>query len=841
MSHPPLIWVALSLPWLSLSWAAPPEALPEALPKALPEAMSAAAPTASASTPATAPAMTLVEARAELPLSLWQQIQAELERAPTPPSPPRSICFTRRHLDGRFAQGVLEATLTVDLEVLTSGRVEAPIIDADASILSARLDGQPVSLRAEGGLYMLDIEGVGRHQLQLKLLQGQARERFERAVRFQLPQGGPTRLDLRVEETGIEATLARGALRAEEEGGVTHLRADLGRADHLDLRWRPRVARDAASQAPRYTIKPSAIAIVGAALITTVSRLEVEIEGGALSALELPLPADLEIIKVEGEAVLQWRSVIKGGDEASAAGARLRVLLKAPMTEGFEFTIHAQSPVEGDEAPLRLPIIPPEVARRGWIGIRASAGLELHARRHAQVTPRSLNKLPRDLVALSGAPLLLAFERGEAAPEITLGIKRHQQVQLTDSVIDELECSTVLLEDGGERTKLTLRMRNNARQHLRLTLPEGAILNQALMDGRPLRVADEDQALLIPLKQSRRLSADEVRRHVVRPGETLGSIAYTYYSNPQHWQTILDQNNLYGEDDLRAGQVLEIPPLKGAVVEEARFIVELAYALNHDQFRLFGRQDLRLPALDLPTLKATWHVYLPREITPLSFNGNFVQYTAIRYDPFRRAKGFFERALQGGEAWAGSYKSILRQRQQLYREDQAQISQQQAPLASLPLVGARYRFKRLLLGEAQGRVTLTYLTVGAAKGLQIVALLLSLLLTLWIAWPRRRAWAWLALIPAAAALAILGHFIIGAHRRVIWGIDLGLIMLLIWHGLPALKRRALAGPWAPWRGALFAGLSIPALSFAQAHPLLLSLTLLALLGPLWLYTRGRAL
>jgi len=755
---------------------------------------------------------------------------------------PRRWSFIQRHLQGSLQEGLLEAELSLSFEIFEGAedRVELPILDSAASLLSVRLDDHPSSLQKRDGLYRLGLKGPGLHRLKVKFLLGHAQERFERQIKLRLPAAGPTQLSLSIPELEIKALLKDGVIQTQEEWeGNTLLEAELGGAEWLQLSWKPEVI-GTQEENLRWSLKQSSLFTVGASLISGLSHFKIEVEEGEMDRLQLRLPPGLEVLKVEGEQLLQWRSQ----DE----GRLLMILLRGPNTKEVQLSLHFQLPVGAKgKALLKLPQAPEGISCRGTAGVQASTGLDLKLRRHHQAKMLDPLELPRELVEMSGSPLLFGFEHREAAPELELGIIHNRQLELTDSIIDELEASTVLLKDGSERSKFKLHMRNNTRQYLGLKLPEGAVLTQALVEGLPLRPAveslpDGGERLLFPLQQSRRLSGDQERRHVVRPGETLGSIAYLYYSNPQRWQIILEHNNLYGEDDLQAGQVLEIPPLKGVEIEEVRFVVELAYERQLEPLGWLGRRGLALPELDVSVLKATWHLYLPEVLDPLSFESNLVQYSAIRYDPFRRIRDFMEQALLGGEAWAGGkYRSILSRRQKIYQEDQAQRAESAAPLATFPLVGERFRFKRLLLGKEIPQVEVYYLSDLGGQILRIFSLLSSLLLVLWALWPRRRLkFMLLALLPFAG-LMVLGHFIIGLNRHLLWGLDLGLLLLLLLHGLKPLKAWVLGILKAPWlflewvqlSKLLSALLLLFLLSMGSELPLLTSLSAFLTLSLLW--------
>lgn len=71
------------------------------------------------------------------------------------------------------------------------------------------------------------------------------------------------------------------------------------------------------------------------------------------------------------------------------------------------------------------------------------------------------------------------------------------------------------------------------------------------------------------------IKAMEIREHVVKPGETVSTIAAKYGVDVA---TILQQNKIYADDTVKAGKVLEILPVSGSTVtlEEGKTLDQIA-------------------------------------------------------------------------------------------------------------------------------------------------------------------------------------------------------------------------------------------------------------------------
>ncbi|MCP4697240.1 MAG: LysM peptidoglycan-binding domain-containing protein [Gammaproteobacteria bacterium] len=771
-------------------------------------------------------------AEASLPLSRWEQMQEQLEDAA--PSPPGAVLQIDRTIEGEFRKGVFSGTLRTSFEVLhTQGHVRAPVLDSRTSVRKVLLDGRETSLRREGGMYTLGVDKPGIHQVEVQFLQGKEDDRFARRLAFRLPPAGVTQLAVFIEEQEIEAELAQGVLTAQRsESGGTRLLGNLDARGLLELSWKRRLTHKIAAGV-RAEVHANTLFTLHEALIRGVTVLDYKILEGEIDRIELRQPETVEVVDISGDAVLQWQT---------EAGGRLVVLLRYLAEERTRLRIHFQLPVDlQEEVRLNMPFPALGIPVSGALGIQGPGNLEVKTARARQVTPLALRDFPPALTELAQTPLLMAFSF-HTLPDLALSLTRRQEVELTSTLVDDIQASTVLITDGVAITKLRMRLRNNTRQYLRAQLPDGATLTHALIDGRPVRPAlsTDGKSLLFPLLQSERVDAGKTHVHVVRAGEVLTGIATRYYGDATQWREIFDNNrdSLHSADALEPGQRLHIP-LQGPV-KESSFVIELAYKRKHRATGIWGRQQVALPALDVDTMAVNWHFYVPAVLEPLYFDANLSQYSGIRYSLFRRILRFLAQAMGGRQAWAGSgYENILMQRKTLYQLDVQKSRSGQGIVSSFPLAGKRYRFKRILPGRETPKITVTYISARAISPLHWFAFggaffLCLLLLQRW----RAR---WIIALLGFGGLLVIAHYITGTHRRILWGAEASLAFRIvqIQGGMwAAALKQYLENPfglldWLRWRtvGILFllwCGLLILAL-----FPMLISAAVLLTLFIWW--------
>ena len=768
-----------------------------------------------------------------MPLEAWRQMLQAIEQTETPRPPPVEICPLSRSISGSFRKGLFTAELDSNFEVLRAdGHVEVPILDGGASIEQVLLDGRPTSLIRRGGMYHLGIEQAGSHRVRVKFFWGQEQDRFSRRLRFRLPADGNCRVEVVVPEQKITASLAHGVLTTQQDtAGGTRLTGYLEPSGLFDLSWK-RLLTHREGQSLRLQVHQNTLYTAGEVVVSGVASFEVTLLEGETDRLDFRLDPAIEVLRVQGDAVLQWRT------DSAEKGGQLTVLLRHLVQERVGLTVHFQFPArQGQPVELRMPLPPEKAVLSGAVGILGPAGLNVKVAAVSDATQLTLRDLPPDLTELASSPLLYGFSFKQP-PRISLTVKRHREIELTSTLVDEIQASSVLIEDGTEITKIKLRMRNNTRQYLSLRLPAGAVLTHSLIDGQPVRPAyrrngEGGEQLLFPLRQSERIGAGAARHHTVQAGETLSGIANFYYSDPSQWRTIFNNNRdqLANETDLMVGQTLRIPAKSGVALEESSFVIELAYQRRHRPLGGLGRISLELPSLDTDSMKAIWHLYFPRALEPLSFSTAMTQLTAVRYDPFRRLRSFLRRALFEHSAWAGvRYESILKQRKAIYHFEVKKRAGGELILAAFPLVGDRYRFRQVLPGRQTPAISVIYVTRWAARATRWLVFAMALSLGLWLLARRRSPAAWIAAALGLSLALILGHYFLGSYRRLVWGIDLALLISL-WRLriVPAWKgfRQLLWEPWTIDRLLTFGNLAFLVglcllLWLVTMYPLLLS-------------------
>ncbi|MEL6547116.1 MAG: hypothetical protein AAFQ82_20990, partial [Myxococcota bacterium] len=182
-------------------------------------------------------------AEVELPLQQWNAMRDELRALREPGAPPAEVAALERTVRGEFRKGLFEGTLETRVEVLDADQpVRVPVLDVGASIQTVTVNGVATSLRREGAFYSVELASPGTNTIRVRFLWGEEQDRFARRLRFSLPAAGPTRLDVLIPETEIDADLQGGALLDSRESGTnTRIIGQLDAVATVNLAWRRRL------------------------------------------------------------------------------------------------------------------------------------------------------------------------------------------------------------------------------------------------------------------------------------------------------------------------------------------------------------------------------------------------------------------------------------------------------------------------------------------------------------------------------------------------------------------------------------------------------------------------
>ncbi len=427
------------------------------------------------------------------------------EREPEPP--PVEATLSRVDYDlrvntttGEFVSG--KANLTID--VLKDGLVRVPI-PAGLLVREARLDGKLVSLvsapagKSSGGTLSAVLSHPGRSVLTLDIALPIATNAGEESIFLPSSVSGVTRAAVEIPKQGIDIRLAGGLLssRSESANATNWIVYATGSAP-LTFTWRRKTEDHRAELPLRLRGNLTQLLGLGEDATSLTGEVKLEIAQGLARSVDLEVPPQITVNQVSGATISDWES--KDG--------HLTVSFLEPVDHSARFLISGEARLPRD-GQFEIPLLKllnterltggaaVEVLGAGEIKDVKTQGLE-----NADATDLG------ELVANRQSPSLAAFRfrAGDANQPraLTLNIARYDQQAVLLANVEEARYRVLFSKEGKTLVEARYAVRNNQRNFVKITLPQGATLWSASLAGQPVRPGQApDGGILLPLEKSK--------------------------------------------------------------------------------------------------------------------------------------------------------------------------------------------------------------------------------------------------------------------------------------------------------------------------------------------------
>jgi hypothetical protein len=422
------------------------------------------------------------------------------DREPEPP--PVDVTLTRvdydLRIDGDLAAG--RASLTVD--VLKDGWVRVPI-PAGLLVSGAKLDGKLISLVPGGsgkGSNQLSalLSRPGRSVLLLDIAMPVISNAGEESISLPSTGSGVTRASVRLPKQGVEIKLTGGLLADKTESGAESKWLAYARGNEpLTFTWKRKTEDHRTSQPLRLRGSLTELTGLGEDTTTVVAEVDIEVTQGAAKEVRIALPDKVTVNQVAGAMVSDWE--MKDG--------QLAVIFLEPVEQNAKFIVSGEtrSPRDGKiEIPLLRLLnterdtggVAVEVLGAGEIKEFKSEGLE-----NADATDLGEIVSSRQSASLSA----FRFRSGDAntTRSLAVNVARYAPQAVLMTNIAEARYNVLITNDGKTLVQARYAVRNNQRNFMKISLPQGAILWSAALAGKPVRPGQSpDGGVLLPLEKS---------------------------------------------------------------------------------------------------------------------------------------------------------------------------------------------------------------------------------------------------------------------------------------------------------------------------------------------------
>jgi len=401
-------------------------------------------------------------------------------------------------IDGDLASG--HANLTVD--VLKDGWVRVPV-PAGLLVREAKLDGKlvslvPGSIGTSVGHVSALLSHPGRAVLNLDIALPVASAAGEESITLPSTESGITRASVRLPKQGVDIRLGGGLLAEKSESANESKWVAYGRGNEpLTFAWKRKTEDHRATQALRLRGSLTELAGLGEDSTSLMADVSVQVTQGAAREVRLSLPDKVTVNQVSGAEVADWE--IKNG--------QLAVTFLEPVEANAKFVVSAEtrSPREGQ---IEIPLLRLLNAERdsGGVAVEVLGAGEIKEFKAVGLENADASDLG-ELVANRQSTSLSAFRfRGGDAKTVrslTVDIARYTPQAILMANVSEARYNVLVSTEGKTLVQARYAVRNNQRNFLKITLPQGATLWSAALAGKPVRPGQSpDGSVLLPLEKS---------------------------------------------------------------------------------------------------------------------------------------------------------------------------------------------------------------------------------------------------------------------------------------------------------------------------------------------------
>lgn len=444
-----------------------------------------------------------------IPVEEYQSLRAgAYPNAVEPPGPPVDATLTRVDYDlrvnGELATG--RASLTVD--VLRDGWVRVAI-PSGLLVREARLDGKLVSLvppaQGEGGSQLSAVlSHPGRALLLLDIALPVSSGAGEESIVLPSTASGVTRATVQLPQQGVDVKLTGGLLVEKSQPAAFSPTGQskwlaYGRGNEpLTFSWHRKMEDHRLEQLLRMRGSLVQLLGLGEDMTTIYAEVNLEIIQGAAREVKIQLPENVNINQVSGAVVADWE--MKPGE--------LKVTFLEPVEQTARFVINGETRTARD-GQIQVPLLRLLNNEResGGVAVEVTGAGEIKDVKAQGLESADASDLG-NMIANRQSPSLVAFRirSGDSKTNrlLTINVARYTQQAVLVANVEEARYQVLMSSEGKVLVQARYAIRNNQRNFLKVTLPQGATIWSATLAGKPVRPGESpDGSVLLPLEKAR--------------------------------------------------------------------------------------------------------------------------------------------------------------------------------------------------------------------------------------------------------------------------------------------------------------------------------------------------
>jgi hypothetical protein len=446
----------------------------------------------------------------------WQDFKSLVETTyvppPVEPEPPAEAVLRSAEYAGRLEPGVLTLDGTLALDVLKRGWVRLPLT-YDGTVAS--FQGQGAILHRNGSLLEILAKGPASLVLKLTLAFPAPGNPGENRIVARLPETPRNLLNLGAapmfHDLQIEGGLACGPRQGRLYVALPQNAFTLKYT--LPFRRAEEKAGEEVKLEPRVQVTGYQLLRLGDGVVSGVLVHDYTVRVSKVDHFDVDLPDGVVVFDATAPGLESWKILKHEGRSL------LRVKLLAPVEGRVRVVVQFEGAYDVKLGRLPVPRFAPLSVEResGFIAVAAD-GAEVDLELKGRLLPADVSEIPPDVLAYGGN-LIGACKYSEAPEQALVKIAEHEDAPVLTAIIESLNATTVLLDNGTEATWIDLSIKNNRKQFLGLTLPgEEVEIWSLLLDGQPAKPKQTGRTVLVPLPRGDGEVASKVSLVLLRKG-----------------------------------------------------------------------------------------------------------------------------------------------------------------------------------------------------------------------------------------------------------------------------------------------------------------------------------
>lgn len=223
------------------------------------------------------------------------------------------------------------------------------------------------------------------------------------------------------------------------------------------------------------------------------SDITYAIQNAPVDRFDIVFPAGAENIHITGDGIRQ---------ETQKDGTRT-IILQNKVSGAYRLAASYDLAMAPGTMKVNIPLARTSGPERETGTILVTSVPSLHVSDMEQgkqaMMKADIQDVPAEMLKKGKGVARRAYRYLRRDQELLLGLKQYEMMETLQANVESVKLSSVLADDGQMMTMATYFVRNNSKQHVRITLPVGSKLWACFVAGEPVRTTVEAGAVLVPL------------------------------------------------------------------------------------------------------------------------------------------------------------------------------------------------------------------------------------------------------------------------------------------------------------------------------------------------------